>query len=120
MLTAEDPVCLAVSKYCVHNQTPKNIDDNNCMNLKVYCYLVFIFQATSWPRKTSTHCGYDNYGNYNTVFEAEEACTWDPNCAAIYDNNCDGNTVYLCPSNYTEQVSGVGSCLFVKPGNLFL
>ena len=70
--------------------------------------------------KTSTSCIADRYGSFNNIRDAKEACTVDPNCAAIYDNNCDGNTVYLCSSNYTEQVSGVGSCLFVKPGNLFL
>ena len=92
----------------------------NCINLKVYCYLVFIFQATSWLRKTSTHCGYDNYGNYSSVLEAKEACIRDSECAAIYDNNCDGNQVHLCPSNYNEEVSEVGSCIFMKPGNVFL
>ena len=52
--------------------------------------------------------------------EAKEACTSDSNCSAIYDNSCDGNQVYLCPSNYNEQVSEVGSCIFMKPGNVFL
>ena len=44
----------------------------------------------------------------------------DSNCAAIYDNFCDGSNVALCPIGYNEHVSKDGSCLFMKPGNVFL
>ena len=68
-----------------------------------------------WERKVLTHCDDDNYGYYENVEEAKEACSNDSNCAAIYDNYCDDHVVQLCPSGYTEKASSA-SCLHIKPG----
>ena len=61
-----------------------------------------------------THCDDDNYGYYENVEEAKEACSKDSNCAAIYDNSCDDHGVSLCPLGYTEKQSS-SSCLYIKP-----
>ena len=61
-----------------------------------------------------THCDDDNYGYYQNVEEAKEACSNDSNCAAIYDNSCDDHGVSLCPLGYTEKQSS-SSCLYIKP-----
>ena len=66
--------------------------------------------------KTSTSCIADKYGSFDNIRDAKEACTVDPNCAAIYDNYCDTSYVELCPRGFTEQQSSPsGSCLFMKP-----
>ena len=61
-----------------------------------------------------THCDDDNYGYYQNVEEAKEACRKDFNCAAIYDYSCDYYGVYLCPLGYIEKESS-SSCLYIKP-----
>ena len=45
ILTAVDPVCNAVSKYCMLIETREYIDDNyDCINLEMCCYLALFFK----------------------------------------------------------------------------
>ena len=44
ILTAVGPVCHAVSKYCMLIETREYIDDNDCINLEMYCYLALFFK----------------------------------------------------------------------------
>ena len=67
-----------------------------------------------WEKKVLTHCNEDDYGNYDNVEEAKEACRKDSNCAAIYDDSCDDHNFFLCPLGYTEKESS-SSCLYIKP-----
>ena len=63
--------------------------------------------------KTLAYCN-GGYGEYNNFEEAQEACRKDSNCAAIYDDSCDDDGVYLCPLGYIEKESS-SSCLYIKP-----
>ena len=67
-----------------------------------------------WEKKVLTHCDGQDYGYYENVEEAKEACRKDSNCAAIYDGSCNDHGVYLCPLDYTEKESS-SSCLYIKP-----
>ena len=68
-----------------------------------------------------TSCSDDNYGHelYYNVAEAQEACSSDPNCAAVYDNNCDNVIASLCPLGFTPKRSS-GECTYPKIGNAFI
>ena len=57
-------------------------------------------------------CG-SNYGSYNSLGKATEACKSDPNCLMVYDRKCDGVEYKLC-RNAAQYSSGV-ACVY-KPG----
>ena len=74
-----------------------------------------MFSITGILEKNAlTHCDDDRYGQYANVEEAKEACRKDSNCAAIYDDFCNDDVVFLCPLGYTEKESSVGSCLYIE------
>ena len=70
-----------------------------------------------WSKKTSTHCVVaDRLFHYDSVRQAKNACSIDPNCGAVYDEDCKHKKVWLCSVGYSEEVATTGSCLFEKPG----
>ena len=67
----------------------------------------------AYKKEGKKYCGLDAYGSYNTLSEAQTACTSDENCAAIFDNTCDNVGFKLCPTGYSKKKSW-SSCLYVK------
>ena len=58
------------------------------------------------------------YGRYETLSEAQLACTSDAKCAAVYDSDCTNNGPFtLCPIGDRLQTA-VDSCVYVKPQGL--
>ena len=66
------------------------------------------------------HCAADKYGSYNSVEDAEAACSMDYNCQSVYDKGCDEsfNDVYLCPLGSTQRTTG-SHCIYEKKGISF-
>jgi len=75
-------------------------------------------QCEAFPQTPLKHCYDDRYGSYPTLKTAEEACRNDFYCQAVYDNDCDGGTFYLCPIGIPFKDSDE-SCVFIKPTEAF-
>ena len=75
------------------------------------CFYVLVDDT----RVNNKKCYNEVYGDYGTLSEAKTACNADTNCAAVYDQGCDGSHNYkLCPNGYSETTSTDGSCLYKK------
>ena len=67
-----------------------------------------------YTQVTQKQCSDVNY-SFNTISEAQNACTADSNCRGVYDINCDGAPVIkLCLSSGTYQ-SSASDCIYDKP-----
>ena len=79
-----------------------------------------LIAVQDWKKVEYTSCSDDNYSHelYWNVAEAQEACSSDPNCAAVYDNNCNDLIASLCPLGFTPTRSS-GECTYPKTGNAF-
>ena len=85
----------------------------------------------SFDKVSGAHCLGEHYGHFSSVRDAVLACSLDPECGAVYDQQCDGSgaDVYLCPKRESYQyeregfeyatplhaASGRGSCLYFRP-----
>ena len=68
-----------------------------------------------YPKHDGFHCFEDkSIEEYSTLLEAEIACTAKPDCGMIYDDSCDGDNYWVCPSSATVETSTEGSCLYVN------
>ena len=52
-----------------------------------------------------------------TLSEAKNRCNVDPLCAMVYDEGGVGSSFLLCDYDAATKPSGVGSRLYIKPGN---
>ena len=70
--------------------------------------------------KLDAHCFNHQYGSYENVQDAKDACNRDVSCKGIYDSGCDnggGNKgVYLCERGYYDYEPSSSSCVYDKSG----
>ena len=63
---------------------------------------------------TLKHCS-DEYGNFDTLTKAQEACDDDNNCQGVYDYECDpARPFHLCPKGSATKLAESNSCVWEK------
>ena len=95
------------SKY-IHKKHNNEILNNNVTSH-------IIATGYSYTELSKTHCRGDEYHTFSTVPDAEDACSADTGCQAVYDAGCDAgaNDIHLCPKGVDFQDSE-SSCVYQK------
>ena len=77
--------------------------------------ILFIFLlAYVYTQVEDTYCSGGGGTVYTTLADAQDACTQNPSCLMVYDDNCDDTQFYVCPNNSEQRGSSQGSCIYVK------
>ena len=74
---------------------------------------------TDFIKHDGFHCSGDKgVKKYSTLLAAQNECTVRHECGMIYDDSCDADNYWVCPSTATIKTSTEGSCLYVKGTHL--
>lgn len=77
-----------------------------------------MFQAHSTSKLKKKHCYHDKYGTYDTLKDAQQACSIDDNCQGVLPALVCyplAGRIYLCPKTATyEDDDDNVSCIYHK------
>jgi hypothetical protein len=72
-------------------------------------------KAAYWTEHKGMHCsnGRLEGKSYDSLDEAEKACSATEGCGGVYDDACDHTSFFLCKGAGFE-ISSIGSCIYVS------
>ena len=84
-----------------------------------HLFLIVFLALIKLPKRA---CPNNNYGKYDSLQAAQDACKKDANCFYVYDKGCDNiGPIHLCQRNVTLLKAATSkSCVYATAGDFIL